>query len=94
MQEIESALRKLAVFVPELKPLVPEIVVALQTVEKAQTILAPALKRVEAQQPAFLEFGEAMPELEPLMPEVASAIALIGKLRALLVDYQARIAKV
>lgn len=92
MEQIESGLRKVAVFVPELKPLIPEILTALQAIEKAQVILAPALARAEANKPAFLEFGEAMPELEPLLPEVAHAIGLIGKLRALAADYQARIA--
>ncbi len=87
-----KALNLVAVFVPEIKPLIPAIIEAFAVAEKAQTILAPALARVEAKQPAFLEFGEAMPELEPLMPEFSRAVALIGKLRAVLADYQARIA--
>lgn len=40
--DITTALAALAVFVPELKPLVPQIADAIATIEKAAAMLAPA----------------------------------------------------
>ncbi len=92
MEQIESALRKLAVVVPELKPLIPAIVSDLAAAEKAEVIFAPALARMENNEPAFLELAAALPNVEPLLPEVAATFRLVRELRALVAQYQARIA--
>ena len=71
---ISTNLAKLSIFVPELKPMIPAIMAAIATGQKVQTILKPALDRLEAGEIAVLEAIGATPALEEILPEIDAAI--------------------
>jgi hypothetical protein len=87
-----SLLKAAPVFVPELAPLVPRVVAAAVALAKIEPILAPAVARLEKNEPAFIELGEAVRPLAELMPEIRDAIATVAALRDLAGKYEQRIA--
>ena len=76
---------------PELDPLVPAIVKALDTVGKIETILQPAVTRIQEGQPAIFEIADAAPKINEIMPDVAAAIATLAKVREIAAKYEAAI---
>jgi len=88
---IESALAKLSVFVPELKPMIPGILAAVATGQKVQTILRPALDRLEAGEVAVLEAVEATPALEAILPQIDAAIKTGQQIANLITAYEAKL---
>jgi len=79
------------IFVPELRPLMSQIIKAIGTVNKLETVLAPALVRIEQGEVAVLELAEAAPALNELMPDVTAAVATFAKVRAIVAKYEAAI---
>lgn len=81
-----------AVFVPEIGPLVPAIIKALDTASKVETALGPAMARIEQGQPAILELGEAAPAINDLLPDITAAAATLAKVRAVAAKCEAAVA--
>jgi len=88
---IESALDKFSVFIPELKPMSPAILAAVATGEKVQAILKPALDRLEAGEVAVLEAVEATPALEAILPQIDAAIKTGQQIATLITAYEAKL---
>jgi hypothetical protein len=88
---IQSALTKLSVFVPELKPMIPSIMAAITTGQKVQVILKPALDRLEAGEVAVLEAIEATPALDAMLPEIDTAIKTGKRVADLITSYETKL---
>lgn len=88
---LTDALQKLAVFVPELKPLIPQIVAAVATAQKTKAIVQPALDRIQAGEAAFLELADEAPQLEQLMPAIMAAVQVAEQVQALAIAYGAKV---
>ena len=83
--------KTVAVFVPAVGPLEPDIGAALALTAKLRVILAPMLARIEAGQPAFIEAVEEAPQVMRLAPDFAVALRTYDKLMAIEADYAARL---
>lgn len=84
-------LNKAAIFVPEIKPLIPAIVAAVTVAQKIDSVLAPAIARLEADEAAFLELGEATPQLEQMMPDIAAALKTYQQLKTIGAAYATKL---
>lgn len=69
----------------------PAIVAAVATGQKVQTILQPALERLEAGEVAVLEAVEATPALEEILPEIDAAIKTGQRIADLFNSYEAKL---
>lgn len=84
-----TLLRFATVFVPELKPLVPDIVAATATVEKVEAIAAPA---IAAGGLSVFTIFPIIPQLLPMSEEIAKAAKTVEAVEAILVKYEGRLA--
>jgi hypothetical protein len=83
-----TLLRFATVFVPELKPLVPDIVAATATAEKVEALVGPAI------QSGNLGIFSLMPvlgQLLPMAPELEKAAQTAAAVDAILVKYETRL---
>jgi len=76
------------VFAPELKPLVPDIVAAVETVEKAEAIAAPYFA---GGQPSLFSLLPMFLALEQIMPELVKAAQTFEKVQSIAAAYEAKI---
>lgn len=83
--------RVAAVFIPEVKPLIPDVAAILVAAEKVEAALAPALARIEANQPAFLEEAEAAGHLAELLPDIGKITRTLRRLGVIAQQYEARL---
>ena len=86
-----NVMKVLCAFVPELKPLQPQIVALVATFEKGDQIMSPTFARLDADQPAFIEAAEASPELLDLLPDIRAAVKTFKQVQAILLQYEAKI---
>ena len=86
-----GAIKSVAVFVPPVGPLEPEITKVLELAAKVRVILAPMLARIEAGQPAFIEAIEEGQQLADLLPELADALKTYDKLAEIAAAYGVRL---
>lgn len=84
-----TLLRFSTVFVPELKPLIPDIVAATATAEKVEDVIGPAMRA------GNLDIFSLVPllgQLLPMMPEIEKAAQTAATVDAILVKYESRLA--
>jgi hypothetical protein len=88
-----DAVKIAGVFVPELPAQAPTIAKGIASAKKIRAALAPALDRIEANEPAFLEMAEAAGHLNDLLPDIANALKACDAMEAIVEKYAARIAE-
>jgi hypothetical protein len=90
----EAALIRVAeIFVPELKPLAPDIVKAITTIEKAEAIVAPHFAGMQpGQQIGIFTLLPLIGELQPMMSDLMAIPPLIEKANAIREEYAKKIA--
>ena len=76
------------VFAPELKAMVPDIVAAVETVEKAEAIAAPYFA---AGSPSLFSLLPMFLALEQMMPELIKAAQTFEKIQSIAAAYEAKI---
>lgn len=91
MIDLRPTLNKAAIFVPELKPLIPGLLAALRTAETLEPAFAPIMARLEEGKTVFIEATELVGTVNENLPEIAQAVATLKKLGALIAQYQARL---
>lgn len=88
---IARSARVASIFIPELKPLLPDISAAVATAERAETVIVPLLARVQAHELGLFDIGPVLDQIKAIAPDVIKAIATIKKLSALADAYAAKV---
>ena len=87
---VDLILRGVATFVPELKPLAPEIEAAVETVQKAEAIAGPYFSG--SSPPNFFSIIPLFPALEPMFPDILKAAQTFAKVEKIGEEYAAKLA--
>ncbi len=91
--DIAGPVRRASVFVPELGPLEPNIVAAWATIQKIRETIAPAVTRIDAGEPAFLEEAEAAAKLNAMLPDLLALLKTADALEVVVANYAAKMDK-
>jgi hypothetical protein len=84
-----TLLRFATIFVPELKPLVPDIVAATVAAEKVAAVIGPV---VQSGSLGIFSLLPALRQIEPMAPELEKAAKTAEAVDAILVKYESRLA--